>query len=72
LSRVVYHIAQECECNMIHCEGQYYTITALERDQYEDLWSRVQQLLYFSVVIFGTVIFWHITWVIFWAYYLDN
>jgi hypothetical protein len=23
--------------------GQYYTITALERDQYEVLWSRVQQ-----------------------------
>jgi uncharacterized protein YcaQ len=22
---------------------QYYTITALERDQYEVLWSRVQQ-----------------------------
>ena len=23
--------------------GLYYTITALERDQYEVLWSRVQQ-----------------------------
>ena len=27
----------------IFCTGQYYTITALERDQYEVLWSRVQQ-----------------------------
>ena len=25
------------------CGCQYYTITALERDQYEALWSRVQQ-----------------------------
>jgi uncharacterized protein YcaQ len=24
---------------------EYYTITALERDQYEVLWSRVQQYL---------------------------
>jgi hypothetical protein len=27
----------------IHQLNTYYTITALERDQYEVLWSRVQQ-----------------------------
>ena len=30
---------------------KYYTITARERDQYEVLWSRVQQRLYFTQIL---------------------
>jgi hypothetical protein len=37
-------IRHELSCKQIGCILQkYYTITALERDQYEVLWSRVQQ-----------------------------